>query len=103
MKKITADVAAIALKWSTKPQPPTMLVAIFRGAAQVGSFAKQFPALKSAAGQAAFVLRIVDTSWHQLIAKVGESSPTWTGGAQQLRLERERRNLKEPHGLFFSQ
>ena len=94
MKKITADVAAIPLKWSTKPQPATMLVAIFRGAAQVGSFAKQFPALKSAAGQAAFVLRIVDTSWHQLIAKVGESSPTWTGGAQQLRLERHAR-------LFF--
>jgi hypothetical protein len=49
VKKITADVAAIPLKWSTEPQPPTMLVAIFRGAAQVGSFAKQFPALKSAA------------------------------------------------------
>jgi hypothetical protein len=29
-----------------------MLVAILSGAAQVGSFAKQFPALKSAAGQA---------------------------------------------------
>jgi hypothetical protein len=55
MKKITADVAAIPLKWSTKPQQPTMLVAILRGAAQVGSFAKRFPALKSAAGQAAFV------------------------------------------------
>jgi hypothetical protein len=52
VKKIMADVAAIPLKWSTKPQPLTMLVAILSGAAQVGSFAKQFPALKSAAGQA---------------------------------------------------
>jgi hypothetical protein len=25
VKKITAGVAAIPLKWSTKPQPPTML------------------------------------------------------------------------------
>jgi hypothetical protein len=83
VKKITADVAAIPLKWSTKSQPLTMLVAILRGAALVGSFAKQFPALKSAAEQAAFVLRILDTSWRQLIAKVGEGSPTWTGGAQQ--------------------
>lgn len=89
--KIRADVAAIPLTWSTKPQPPTMLVAILRGTAQVGSFAKQFPVLKSAAGQAAFVLRIVDTSWRQLIAMVGEGSPKWTGGAQQLRLERHAR------------
>ncbi len=49
---------------------------------------KQFSVLKSAAGQAAFVLQIVDTSWCQLIAKVGEGSPAWTGGAQQRRLER---------------
>lgn len=93
MKKITADVAAIPVKWSTKPQPLTMLVAILRGAAQVGSFAKQFPVIKSAAGQAAFALRILDTSRRQLIAKVGEGSPSWTGGAQQLRLERHARHL----------
>ena len=91
IQKITTDVAAIPLKWSTKPQPPTMLVAILRGTAQVGSFAKQFPVLTSAAGQAALVLRIVDASWRQLIAKVGEGSPTWTGGAQRLRLERHAR------------
>lgn len=83
--------AAIPLKFSTKQQPPTMPVAILRGTAQVGLFAKQFPVLKSAAGQAAFVLRLVDASWRQLIAKVGEGSPTWTGGAQQLRLERHAR------------
>jgi hypothetical protein len=88
VKKITADVAAIPLKWSSRPKPPTMLVDILRGTAQVGSFATRFPVLKSAAGQAAFVLRIVDASWRQLIAKVGEGSPTWTGGAHQLRLER---------------
>ena len=86
--KITADVAAIPLTVSPKPQPLTMPVAILRGAAPVGSFATKFPVLKSAAGQAAFVLRLVDASWRQLIAKVGEGSVTWTGGAHQLRLER---------------
>jgi len=90
-QKIKADVAAIPLRWSTKKQPPTMIVAILRGNATVGSFATTFPVLKSAAGQAAFVLRIVDESWRQLIAKVGEGSPTWTGGAHQLRLERHAR------------
>jgi hypothetical protein len=92
--KIKADVAAIPLKWSTKPQPPTMLVSILRGTAPVASFAGKFPVLKSAAGQAAFVLRIVDLSWRQLISKVVEDSPTWKGGAHQLRLERHVR-------LFF--
>lgn len=91
VQKIIADVAAIPIKWSAKSQPPTMVVAILRGSATVASFAKQFPALQSPAGQAAFVLRIVDASWRQLIAKVGEGSPTWTGGAQQLRLERHAR------------
>jgi hypothetical protein len=91
VEKITADVAAIPLKWSTKTQPPTMIVAILRATAPVGSFASRFPVLKSAAGQAAFVLRIVDASWRQLIAKVGEDSPAWTGGAQQRRLERHAR------------
>ena len=86
--------AAIPLKFSTKQRRPTMPVAILRGTAQVGSFARQFPVSKSAAGQAAFVLRLVDASWRQLIAKVGEGSPTWKGGAQQLRLERHAR-------LFF--
>jgi hypothetical protein len=90
-KKILADVAAIPLKWSKKPQPPTMIVAILRGTAPVGSFAKQFPVLKSTAGQAAFVLRIVDASWRQLMKKVGEDSAEWTGGAHQLRLERHAR------------
>ena len=59
--------------------------------ASVGSFAAKFPVLKSAAGQAAFVLRLVDASWRQLIAKVGEDSDTWKGGAHQLRLERHAR------------
>jgi hypothetical protein len=93
-QKITADVAAIPLKFTSKPQPPTMSIAILKGTASVGSFVKQFPVLKSPAGQAAFVLRLVDASWRQLIAKVGEGSPTWTGGGQQLRLERHAR-------LFF--
>ena len=90
-QKIKADVAAIPLKWSAKKDPPTMIVAILRGTAPVGSLATKFPVLKSAAGQAAFVLRIVDASWRQLIAKVGEGSATWTGGAHQLRLERHAR------------
>lgn len=93
-QKILTDVAAIPLNFSAKTHPPSMPVAILRGTATVGSFAKQFPVLNSAAGQAAFVLRLVDASWRQLIAEVGEGSPTWTGGAHQLRLERHAR-------LFF--
>ena len=89
--KILADVAAIPLKFSTKPKPPTMPVEILRGTKTVASFAAKFPVLKSAAGQAAFVLRLVDASWRQLIAKVGKNSTTWTGGAHQLRLERHAR------------
>jgi hypothetical protein len=92
-QKTLTDVAAIPLNFSAKAQPPTMPVAILKGTATVGSFAKQFPVLNSAAGQAAFVLRLVDASWRQLIAKVGEGSPTWTGGAHQLRLERHARHL----------
>ena len=90
-EKIIADVAAIPVQFSAKGQPPTMATAILRGTTSVGSFSATFPVLKSAAGQAAFVLRLVDASWRQLIAKVGEGSPTWNGGAHQLRLERHAR------------
>lgn len=93
-QKILADVAKIPVTWrkDTK-QPVTMAVAILRGASTIASFAKQFPVLKSPAGQAAFALRLVDASWRQLIAKVGEGSATWTGGAHRLRLERHAKHL----------
>ena len=89
--KIVADVAAIPITFSTKGKPPSMAISILRGTSPVGSFAAKFPVLKSAAGQAAFVLRLVDASWRQLIAKVVEDSPTWKGGAYRLRLERHAR------------
>jgi hypothetical protein len=93
-EKILASVAAIPLTWPTLGQPPTMLAAILLGTAQVGSFATKFPVLKSAAGQAAFVLHVVDASWRQLISKVGEGSDAWKNDAQQRRLETHAR-------LFF--
>jgi hypothetical protein len=92
IQEITQGVAAIPLKWPSGTQP-TMLLSVLRGT-PVAGYAKVFPVLKSPAAQAALVLRVVDASWRQLIKKVGEGSPTWTGGAQQLRLERHAR-------LFF--
>jgi len=86
--KAVTHAASIPIVWSAKDKPPSMAVAILRGTATIDSFVPKFPVLKSPACRAAFVLRLVDASWRQLIAKVVEDSPTWKGGAHQLRLER---------------
>ena len=92
IEKVTKDVAAIPLL-NPSGQEPSIFLLIMRGG-QIDSFAKQFPVLQSPAGQAAFVLRLVDESWRQLIGKLGENSYIWRMGAKELRLQRHAR-------LFF--
>ena len=93
-KKILTDVAAIPVAWrKDSKQRDTLASAILRGTATMASFAKQHPVLASPAGRAAFALRLVDASWRQLIAKVGEGSKAWTDGAHRLRLVRHAKHL----------
>jgi hypothetical protein len=75
-KKIKAAVAAIPLlKSSSTYQPSIYLYVIKNG--PIAELAKDFPVLKSPAGRAAFVLRVVDQSWRELLAKVNETSSMW--------------------------
>ena len=92
IEKITADVAAIPLHKRLLASNLSIFLIIMRGG-RIGIFDKQFPVLQSAAGQAAFVLRLVDESWLQLIGRTGENPDTWLG-ARELRLQRHAR-------LFF--
>ncbi len=92
--KILADVAAIPIAWrKDAKQRDTLASAILRGTATMASFARQHPVLALPAGRSAFALRLVDASWRQLIAKVGEGSKTWTDGAHRLRLSRHAKHL----------
>lgn len=92
VEKIIADVAAIPLQKTLPGHKASLFLTIMRGAA-IAPLATQFPVLESPAGQAAFVLRLVDHSWRQLIGKVGQSSNIWDG-VKELRLKRHVR-------LFF--
>jgi hypothetical protein len=92
VEQINKDVEAIPLLKASSTHKPSILLNIMKGG-QIGALVKQFPVLQSPAGQAAFVLRLVDVSWRQLMRKVGETSSAWKS-------EKERR-LALHARLFF--
>jgi hypothetical protein len=91
VRRIMTGIAAIPL---LKPfgRRPSLLNSILIDTT-IGSLAGQFPILKEPAAQAAFVLRVVDASWRELIAEIGENFYAWPGVKEQ-RLKRHAR-------LFF--